>query len=833
MEENKATEDILKDTGNIPQNTDDIRENTKDEKNIISTLDEVIVADSNTDLSEKEPATVSMTKTDDEVVVADEVMVADEVIQDDMIIEGNQDVSQMLLQEDALGKHKGIKINKVDKEAKKMKFNLRKEKMEQGLNEKRDEFEELKSEMISTKKDSRLMLKFQSIRVKLICAFLIPVVLIIILGVLSYSTASKAIVSSFETSAQSTIQKTSDYYNLMFSNVKTSSNDLANNKTLKEYYSKSYTGDLTTEGAAYNTLRDQITSIAGSSDAISNIFVVGSYGTPLATSTLTASESVYSGLSVTDEAKVIDSNKTAWLSKHIFLDSKSSSTYALSYARQLMGNNLKSIGYIFFDLDKKFVTDPLNNVNLGDKSIVALVAPDNGEIVAGQNINIDSNTVYFADKDYYKKAAEGQDKSGYQYVKYNGETELFIYAKNDAGFMVCSVIPKSVIIAQAGSIKLITIIAVIIAFGIALAVGGIIATSMSTAIHNIMGKLEKAAKGDLTVVVNSRRKDEFKVLAESINNMIGKMKQLIEETKSVSLTVDDSAKTVTDSAKTLLDATRGITDSISGIEKGIVQQANDSESCMRQMDVLSEKINIVSDNSNKISEIAEGTKEIVQTGLNTIDELNSNVKDTVDITNAVIIGIQALQESSKSIGNIIGVINEIAEQTNLLSLNASIEAARAGDAGRGFAVVAGEIRKLADQSVESANKIRIIIEEIDSKTKATVTTAKQAESVVAVQEKSLKNTLAVFVDIQSQVVELVTNVNNIASGVNDIADTKSETLFAIENISAVSEETAATAQEVTETATKQMEAVEDLNRAAESLNKNASALSQAIDLFIV
>jgi len=498
-----------------------------------------------------------------------------------------------------------------------------------------------------------------------------------------------------------------------------------------------------------------------------------------------------------------------------------------------MGNNLKSIGYIFFDLDKKFVTDPLNNVNLGDKSIVALVAPDNGEIVAGQNINIDSNTVYFADKDYYKKAAEGKDKSGYQYVKYNGETELFIYAKNDAGFMVCSVIPKSVIIAQAGSIKLITIIAVIIAFGIALAVGGIIATSMSTAIHNIMGKLEKAAKGDLTVVVNSRRKDEFKVLAESINNMIGKMKQLIEETKSVSLTVDDSAKTVTDSAKTLLDATRGITDSISGIEKGIVQQANDSESCMRQMDVLSEKINIVSDNSNKISEIAEGTKEIVQTGLNTIDELNSNVKDTVDITNAVIIGIQALQESSKSIGNIIGVINEIAEQTNLLSLNASIEAARAGDAGRGFAVVAGEIRKLADQSVESANKIRIIIEEIDSKTKATVTTAKQAESVVAVQEKSLKNTLAVFVDIQSQVVELVTNVNNIASGVNDIADTKSETLFAIENISAVSEETAATAQEVTETATKQMEAVEDLNRAAESLNKNASALSQAIDLFIV
>ena len=781
--------------------TDVKLEDTNEEKNNVSTLDEVTVTNNTTDVLDADSATPSVTKIND--------------------------------QAGSLKKHKLFQFFKANKAKKKIKINKRKQEVEQAFNEKISDLEEIKADMISTKKDSRLMLKFQSIRVKLICAFLIPVVLIIGLGVLSYLTASKAIVSSYEISAQSTIQKTADYYNLMFSNVMKETNDLANNKTVKNYFLKTYADKIVLEGDEYNALRVILVSIAGNSDTISNVFVIGSYGNGITRSSVTAAGSVYEGFSVSDEAKVVDSNKTAWLSKHTFLDNKSLTTYALSYGRQLIGDGGKSVGYIFFDLNDKFVNDPLNNVNLGDKSMVALIAPDNGEIVAGQNVNIDSNTTYFADKDYYKKAAEGQDKSGYQYVDFNGENELFIYAKDDAGFMVCAVIPKSVIVAKAGSIRLITIVAVIIAFGIALAAGGIIATSISTAIHNIMNKLEKAAEGDLTVVVKSKRKDEFKVLAESINNMIGKMKQLIEETKSVSLTVDDSAKTVTVSAKTLLEATRDITDSISGIEIGIVQQANDSESCMRQMDVLSEKINIVSDNSNKISEIAEGTKEIVQTGLNTIDELTSNVKDTVDITNAVIVGIQALQVSSKSIGNIIVVINEIAEQTNLLSLNASIEAARAGDAGRGFAVVAGEIRKLADQSVESANKIRMIIEEIDSKTKATVTTAKQAESVVAIQKKSLKNTLAVFIDIQDQVVELVTNVNNIASGVNDIADTKAETLLAIENISAVSEETAATAEQVTETATRQMEAVEDLNRAAESLNKNAGALSQAIDLFIV
>jgi len=810
--------------------TADMNEDTNEEKINVSALDEGTVTDSEVDFSNMDSVTLSATKTNDEEA---EVTDLTEVIQEEAIVDQDQGASELLSVEATLKKHKKIMFSKASKDEKKLKMRNKKIEVEQAFNEKINDFEELKADVISTKKDSRLMLKFQSIRVKLILAFFIPVVLIIALGVLSYITASKAIVSSFETSAQSTIQKTSDYYNLMFSNVKTSINDFANNKTLKDYYSKSYSDDLKVEGTAYNSLRDQISSMAGSSDAVSNIIVIGSYGNPLATSALIAPETAYTGLVASEEGKIIDSNKTAWISKHKFLDTKSSSTYGLSYGRQLIGNSLKSIGYIFFDLDLKFINDPLDSINIGDKSIVALVAPDGGESVAGQNITVDSSTVYFSDKDYYKKAQEGQAKSGHEYVNYNGKNQLFIYSKNEAGFIVCAVIPKSVIVAQAGSIKLITIFAVIIAFGVALAVGGIMATSMSTAIHSIMNKLEKAAQGDLTVVVNSKRKDEFKVLAESINNMIRKMKKLIEETKSVSLTVDDSAKTVTGSAKTLLDATRGITDAISGIEKGIVQQANDSESCMRQMDVLSEKINIVSDNSNKIAEIADGTKEIVQTGLNTIEELTSNVKDTVDITNAVIVGIQTLQESSKSIGNIISVINEIAEQTNLLSLNASIEAARAGDAGRGFAVVAGEIRKLADQSVESANKIRIIIEEIDSKTKATVTTAKKAESVVAIQEKSLKNTLTVFIDIQDQVVELATNVNNIAIGVNDIADTKAETLFAIENISAVSEETAATAEEVTETATRQMQAVEDLNRAAESLNKNASALSQAIDLFIV
>lgn len=168
------------------------------------------------------------------------------------------------------------------------------------------------------------------------------------------------------------------------------------------------------------------------------------------------------------------------------------------------------------------------------------------------------------------------------------------------------------------------------------------------------------------------------------------------------------------------------------------------------MDNLSDKINLVSDNSDKIARIADDTSKIVESGMTSIQELKGNAESTVQITNQVIEEITKLKDSSKSIAHIIGAINEIAEQTNLLSLNASIEAARAGEAGRGFAVVADEIRKLAEQSVDSVNEIRKIVDDINAKTNDTVNIAKKAKDVVEIQGESLQNAEHVFDKIQEQ-----------------------------------------------------------------------------------
>lgn len=640
--------------------------------------------------------------------------------------------------------------------------------------------------------------------------------------------------SSFEASAQSAIQKTAEYYDLMFSGIKASANELVNDSVVQGYYSGSYETNSVEEANAYSDIRAKVTSVSTTNTQIKGMYIFGKSGKDIYLSANSMSGSEYSNIKKTDEAKKIDSDRSVWFSSHSYIDSQTNIDYGVSYGRQVIGSSKRGVGYMFVDIDKEYIVNPISSVDIGNKSMVALIAPDGGENVVIKDSEAEDGRVYFADKDFYTQALESENESGYSYVKYDGKSQLFIYSKaGSEGFMVCALVPRSVIVAQAGGIKFITITMIIIALIGAIIIGGIMAADIGNVIKKVIGGTDKAANGDLTATVNVHRKDEFGALAGGINNMIGNMKQLINDTKSVSGRVDESAAVVTDSVHTMLSATREITDAISGIEKGIVQQAEDSESCMKQMDELSDKINVVSDNSEKIARIAESARDIVKSGLDTIDVLNTNVHDTVGITTEVISGIEQLETATKSIGKIVNAINDIADQTNLLSLNASIEAARAGEAGRGFAVVADEIRKLADQSVESVNQIREIVEDITSGTRQTVNVAKRAEDVVAVQENSLKDTVNVFNDIQSHVGELIQSLEYITSGITDIATTKADSIMSIQNISAVSQETAATAEEVTQNADKQMKAVEALNAAAEKLDRDAHELEEAIGLFKV
>lgn len=167
------------------------------------------------------------------------------------------------------------------------------------------------------------------------------------------------------------------------------------------------------------------------------------------------------------------------------------------------------------------------------------------------------------------------------------------------------------------------------------------------------------------------------------------------------------------------------------------------------------------------------------------------------VTNEVNCIVKDMNESTRLINTISETIAEITEQTSLLSLNASIESARAGEAGKGFAVVAEEIGKLAEQSRNSTEEIKVIIEGIKIKSETALKAIEATESVVKEQNLAVDKTQEIFSEILKSIGIMIDKVEEVKLSIVDINNKKQSTIEEIENISSISQETASASEEVT------------------------------------
>ncbi len=692
------------------------------------------------------------------------------------------------------------------------------------------------------RQDRRKIRPFSGIRFKITIAFIVPVILMIGMGVFSYERSATALTQNYEAASKSTVETTVDYMNLVLNTVRTVSYDIAVSTLAREYYGGAYSEDPYKESTVYNTLKNELDSRKIGNDYIRSIVFTAKYGKEVSTATNSSMRGIYNDFRELDVAKLVDKNDVVWLGYHPEVDEyMETSKYAFGILRKAYNTSYRQVGYLLLDVDYQKIAETISSVNMGDDAIFALITPDGREIsyrrtadTEGDAVNNTLDTSYIVGTDLYDRILASEEGSGSEYVEFEDSRFLMLYSKLDVdGFMVVSLVPEAYIIADANETAVITAVTVAATALIVIIIGFILSTRMGTTIRKIMNGLEKASTGDLTVDIHTRRKDEFMILCDSTNQMIGNIRTLLDKADTVSKAVGKASESVGGNSGILLEETKAITSSISEVEKGIVMQAHDAGNCLTRMDDLSKKIGVVSENASKIADVAETTKGIVSSGLGTIEELKDKAKATTQVTAEVISNIQDLEDASKSIEKIINAINDIADETSLLSLNASIEAARAGEAGKGFAVVADSIRKLAEQSLNSVNEIKGIVGKIQKQTVDTVEVAKQAELIVNSQEEALKNTIEVFRDIDSHVSGLADNLSEISSGINDMDEAKKDTLAAIESISAVAEETASSATAVNEAASRQLEAVKKLNNESEELINHSEDLVEAINKFTI
>jgi methyl-accepting chemotaxis protein len=433
------------------------------------------------------------------------------------------------------------------------------------------------------------------------------------------------------------------------------------------------------------------------------------------------------------------------------------------------------------------------------------------------------------DQKFCKDSFSSDKMSGTAYIDYKGQEFLYLYSKSkDTGAMICSFVPKTVVTQEVTEIKNITVVLILAACAVAALLSVGIGFKITSGISK---KIAIASKGDLTVDIKSKGNDEFGVLGRDIMEMIGNTRTLIGKVNDMILEVTDASNEVKGVSERLILSTGDITESIHTIDSGISNQADSSKECVTKMGVLSDEMQLIRQDVSEMQQLIDTSSEMVSQGIVTMNELSEQSQITTEKTGSVKKSVEELEVKTSSIGEFVSVINDIAAQTNLLSLNASIEAARAGEAGRGFAVVAEEIRNLADGSRQAAEEIRGIVDYITAQTREVVKEAAGSETVVEKQAIIVDRTITIFDEINKQTEQLLNELEQIQKNVDSSEEQRSETLTAIESISAISTRTAVSSGKVDKTAEGQMAVAEELQEASENLNDKMLELQEIIQKF--
>ena len=736
-------------------------------------------------------------------------------------------------------KEKKIKLPKLPKLPKTAK--VKKQKKEAA----RPDFKEMLAGLKNLRGSNK-----KSILGTLLVAFMVPVVLMITLGVVSYRTASSGIVDKYKESAQSTVSAVGDYFNLVCTNISNKALEMITNSDVGDYYDKYYGKQ---ESKALETFRSAKSDIGNAKSTNKNIYsctVIPEAGAYLSTLSGGMTETPMADFSNTAEGQYFVANSTQrnrWMGYQTYLDDNMQSKqekYAMVYYQKFS----KSDAYLVMSLDISVAEKMLGEMDFGKGSVKALVTYDGREVTFEQKTDNPAEAdgekaasaeedeaaaakQWFVGSDFYESTKEAEE-AGYMDVKIDGKKYVYIYTPvGNTKAMICTLIPQSNVLGQVGSIKYITIFMVILATGAALVTGFVISTGISKTVREMSGGLAKVAQGDLTQDFATKRQDEFKELTGSLNAMIESMRGLMRDMKQFGSKVTGLAEDVSDKTGAINTSMQDIARAMDEVASGVQGQAEDTESSNENMISFSENITTVTEKTSHMGQTADKAIEAVEQGRVIVQELSGKSDTTVSLTRVLVDDIDAVQKNSEEIKSFVDVINSIAGQTNLLSLNASIEAARAGEAGRGFAVVAEEIRKLADQSKESGNKIHEIVKKIGETADKTTASAREAESMVNEQARALQETVNVFGMIQDCVGELVEGIRLITQRLEESMLEKDKVENSLQNIASVSEEVAASTQEVTATLGEQVSVVQTLKEEVELLRSDALELDNSIEKF--